>query len=62
MQSPYMTIPETAAYLRLPLSKVYELVRIKSFPAAKLGKNWRIHKDRLDRWWESQWEDKPENL
>ncbi len=62
IQSPYLTIPETAAYLRLPLSKVYELVRSKGFPSAKLGKTWRVHRGRLDAWWELQWEEKPENL
>jgi excisionase family DNA binding protein len=58
MQSNLMTITETAEYLRVPTSKVYELVRVKSFPAVKLGKSWRIMKDRLDIWLEEQLENK----
>jgi excisionase family DNA binding protein len=50
MQNPVLTIPQAAEYLNLPVSKVYELVRSKDFPAAKIGKNWRIHRERLDQW------------
>lgn len=49
MQSPVLTIPQTAKYLQIPVSKVYELIRGKEFPAVKIGKNWRIIKDRLDQ-------------
>lgn len=57
-----LTVQETAEYLRLPLTKVYELVRIKDFPAVKIGKSWRVLKDKLDKWLLDQLEDKPENL
>lgn len=51
MQTPIVfTVPETAQYLNIPVSKIYELVRAKDFPALKLGKSWRIHKERLDQW------------
>lgn len=50
MESFMMTVPQTAAYLNIPMSKVYELARSKSFPAVKLGKNWRILKDQLQPW------------
>ena len=54
MESCMMTVPETAEYLNIPLSKVYELVNSKDFPAAKIGKNWRIPRDRLEPWIDSQ--------
>ncbi len=50
MESALLTVPETAEYLNIPVSKVYELVRSKTFPAVKLGKNWRIMKGQLDSW------------
>lgn len=50
MQSPLLTVPETAQYMRVPLSKIYELVHVKDFPAIKIGKSWRIIKDKLDQW------------
>lgn len=50
MQSPVLTVSQAAEYLNLPVSKIYELVRSKGFPALKLGKHWRIHKERLDQW------------
>ena len=50
MQSPVLTVSQAAEYLNLPVSKIYELVKAKDFPALKLGKSWRIHKERLDQW------------
>lgn len=50
MESCMMTVPQTAEYMNIPVSKVYELVRSKNFPAVKLGKNWRIMKDQLTLW------------
>ena len=57
-----LTVKETADYLRLPLTKTYELVRIKDFPAVKIGKSWRVMRDKLDEWLLAQLEDKPENV
>ncbi len=54
MESCMMTVPETAQYLNIPVSKVYELVKSQDFPAAKIGKNWRIPKNRLEPWLDSQ--------
>ena len=63
MQNPTVfTVPQTAQYLNLPVSKVYELVRVKDFPAVKLGKSWRILKDRLDQWLIKQLDEKQDNI
>jgi excisionase family DNA binding protein len=62
LTSPVLTIDETAHYLKLPVSKVYELVRAKDFPSVKLGKHWRIFQDRLDQWLICQLEEKEDNV
>lgn len=49
----FMTVPEVAEYLRISKTEVYNLVKMKGFPAAKLGKNWRISKVELNRWFAS---------
>ena len=61
-QAAVLTVPETAKYLSLPVSKVYELVKGKDFPAIKIGKSWRILKDNLDQWLLKQLEEKQDNL
>lgn len=53
-----LTIEETAEYLRVPVSQIYTLVRCEDFPAFKVGKHWRIPKDKLNKWIEKQIEDR----
>jgi len=49
------TIGETAKYLNLPLTKIYELVKKPGFPATKFGgKEWRILMRKLDQWLDRQ--------
>lgn len=62
MQRPVLTVPQIAEYLNLSVSTVYQLVRVKDFPAVKLGKSWRILKDKLDPWFISQLANKQENI
>lgn len=62
LESPYWTIEETANYLNIPKDTMYDIVKIKDFPAAKVGKHWRIRKDRIDAWWEKRWQQKEENI
>lgn len=45
-----LTVEETAEYLKVPVNQIYTLVRCDDFPAFKVGKHWRILKDRLDEW------------
>jgi len=50
MESIYLTIQETAQYLNVPTKQIYNLAKLKSFPAKKIGKHWRIHRPKLDEW------------
>lgn len=45
-----LTIDELAAYLKIPKSTLYKLVREGSVPCQKVGKHWRFHKDAIDAW------------
>ena len=44
----FMTVKETAEYLNVPVAQIYKLCKKRSFPAVKIGKHIRIHKDKLD--------------
>ncbi len=54
MENRFLTPEETAKYLNVPRSKVYELVHAKSFPSLKIGKNWRVDGTKLDKWIDEQ--------
>lgn len=47
-----MTIDELAAYLRIPKSTLYKLVREGKVPCQKVGRHWRFRKPAIDRWLE----------
>lgn len=53
-----LTIEETAQILKVPLSQIYTLVKCEDFPSFKIGKHWRIVKDKLDDWIIKQMADK----
>lgn len=36
---------------------MYQLVRTEGFPATKFGRDWRIHRKKLEQWIESQFND-----
>jgi excisionase family DNA binding protein len=44
------TIEQAAEYLQVHTQTVYKLVRSGGIPAAKVGRDWRIHKDTLDKY------------
>jgi excisionase family DNA binding protein len=49
-ESPHLlTTRETAVYLRISLTKAYELITIGEVPAAKVGGVWRVPRAELDR-------------
>lgn len=54
----YMSVDEASKYLGVSRDIIYPLCRVKNFPAAKVGKHWRIRRDLLDRWWEDRYEEK----
>ena len=47
-----MTIEELAAYLKIPKSTLYKLVREGKIPSQKIGRHWRFRKGAIDRWLE----------
>ncbi len=49
-----ITVKEAAAYLELPLSRAYQLVRVKGFPSLRVGCSWRIDQNQLDQWVKSE--------
>ena len=49
-----MTIEEVARYLSLHELTVRRLAREGDIPAFKVGRQWRVKKDLLDRWIEQE--------
>ena len=47
-----LTIEELAAYLKIPKSTLYKLVREGKIPSQKIGRHWRFRKGAIDRWFE----------
>lgn len=45
-----MTTEEVIAYLRVNARTVYRLIRAGSLPAVRVGRQWRIRREDLDRW------------
>lgn len=47
-----LTIEELAAYLKIPKSTLYKLVREGRIPSQKIGRHWRFRKSAIDHWLE----------
>lgn len=45
-----ITVEELAAYLKIPKSTIYKLVREGKIPSQKIGRHWRFRKEAIDRW------------
>lgn len=45
-----LTIKELSAYLKIPRSTLYKLVREGRIPSQKVGRHWRFRKEAIDRW------------
>ena len=45
-----MTIEEVAKYLKLKPQTIYTWAQNGKIPAAKLGKEWRLKKTVIDKW------------
>jgi excisionase family DNA binding protein len=45
-----LTIEELSAYLKIPRSTLYKLVREGRIPSQKVGRHWRFRKEAIDRW------------
>lgn len=50
----WMTLQETANYLRLSRDATYKLTQRGKIPAAKLASRWRFDQEELDRWLRQQ--------
>jgi excisionase family DNA binding protein len=48
--SEILTIDELTAYLKIPKSTLYKLVREGAVPCQKVGRHWRFRKAAVDRW------------
>ena len=46
----FLSVPETAALLRIGERTVYKLVRQGDLPALKVGGQWRVHRPTLLEW------------
>ena len=46
----WMTVEETASYLGIGKSKLYELAQAGEIPRHKVGKVWKFNRDDLDAW------------
>ena len=49
-----LTVKEVADYLRMGLLTVYKLIQTGKIPAFKIGKQWRIKKEDLEKYIEVQ--------
>jgi len=47
-----LTIDELSAYLKIPKSTLYKLVREGKVPCQKIGRHWRFRKEAIDLWLE----------
>jgi len=47
-----LNIEELAAYLKIPKSTLYKLVREGKIPSKKIGRHWRFRKGAIDLWLE----------
>lgn len=45
-----MTIKEVSRYLKMNERTVYKLIQAGQIPAIKIGKQWRLNKDKLNEW------------
>ena len=45
-----LTIEDLSAYLKIPRSTLYKLVREGKIPSQKVGRHWRFRKETIDRW------------
>ncbi|WP_342045953.1 helix-turn-helix domain-containing protein [Bacillus sp. OTU530] len=52
--NPTMTLEEAGVILHQSMTKMYELVRRKDFPAMKVGTKWIVLSDKFYEWMEKQ--------
>jgi excisionase family DNA binding protein len=45
-----LTIEELSAYLKIPKSTLYKIVREGKIPSQKIGRHWRFRKGAIGHW------------
>ena len=45
-----LTVSEVSGYLRIHPTTLYRLLRKRQFPAFKIGNDWRISAEAMNRW------------
>ena len=50
----WMTIEETADYLRVSKDTIYRMAQKAEIPSSKLGKQWRFNRETIDQWLKSK--------
>ena len=45
-----MTVAELADYLHVHPSTIYRLLKKHEFPAFRVGADWRVTREAIDRW------------
>ena len=50
MSSKLLTLEETAKYLDIHPGTLYRWAQKRKVPAAKIGKIWRVRKEKLEEW------------
>jgi excisionase family DNA binding protein len=45
-----LTMDELSAYLKIPKSTLYKLVRDGNIPSVKIGRHWRFSSAAIDKW------------
>lgn len=49
-----LTAAEVARYFRLHVMTIYRMVQRRELPAVRVGRQWRFHRDQIDRWLHEQ--------
>jgi excisionase family DNA binding protein len=49
-ESPYMTVTEVAAYMRVSRMTIYRLVNDGTLPAIRIARSFRVHVDEVDKY------------
>jgi excisionase family DNA binding protein len=49
-----MTVPELAKYLRVHPSTIYRLLKRGDIPAFKVGADWRVNRESINKWLRQQ--------
>ena len=50
----FLTTEEVLEYLQVNLRTVYRLIKSKSIPAVRVGRQWRFKKQDIDAWLEGR--------